>query len=103
MFEVGFSELVMICLVGLMVVGPQRLPRLAREAACWLRKARSLIANAQADIQRELALDDLKLPDNVREISRTRFDPMAPIHTMNEPSSAPSSSGLDHDSSNRQG
>jgi sec-independent protein translocase protein TatB len=42
------------------VLGPERLPKVAREAALWLRKARSVINSAKADIKRELDLDELK-------------------------------------------
>jgi sec-independent protein translocase protein TatB len=60
MFEVGFSELVLIGLVALIVIGPERLPRVAREAGLWLRKARSLVSSVKQEIDHELQLQDLK-------------------------------------------
>ena len=43
MFDVGFSELVMVGLVALLVIGPERLPKVARLAGFWLGKSRSMI------------------------------------------------------------
>ncbi len=60
MFDVGFSEMLLVALVALLVLGPERLPKVAREAALWLGKARSVINSAKADIKRELDLEELK-------------------------------------------
>lgn len=60
MFDVGFSELVLIALVALLVFGPERLPRLVRETALWLRKARSALGAAKAEIDQELQLYELR-------------------------------------------
>ncbi|MBS3964278.1 MAG: twin-arginine translocase subunit TatB [Methylomonas sp.] len=105
MFEVGFSELLLTGLVGLLVVGPERLPRVAREAALWLRKLRSLLADTQADIKRELALDDLKALEQVRELSSVRLDPMASLREavkLGESSPPPSATDSTPPSDNTQ-
>jgi sec-independent protein translocase protein TatB len=60
MFDVGFFELMLIGIVMLLVVGPERLPKVARTAGLWLGKARSMVASVKADIDRELAADELK-------------------------------------------
>ncbi|HUL12963.1 MAG TPA: Sec-independent protein translocase protein TatB [Methylococcaceae bacterium] len=60
MFEVGFWELVLVGLVALLVFGPERLPRVAREAALWIKKARAVVSSVKEDIHRELELQDLK-------------------------------------------
>jgi sec-independent protein translocase protein TatB len=60
MFDVGFFELMLIGIVLLLVVGPERLPKVARTAGLWLGKARSMVASVKADIDRELAADELK-------------------------------------------
>lgn len=60
MFEIGFWELVLIGVVALIVVGPERLPGLARTAGLWLGKARRMIADVKAEVDRELQLDDIK-------------------------------------------
>lgn len=60
MFEIGFWELVMIGVVALIIVGPERLPGLARTAGLWLGKARRMVAEVKADVDRELHLEELK-------------------------------------------
>ena len=60
MFDVGFFELMLIGIVLLLVVGPERLPKVARTAGLWMGKARSMVASVKADIDRELAVDELK-------------------------------------------
>jgi sec-independent protein translocase protein TatB len=60
MFEIGFWELVMVGAVALIVVGPERLPGLARTAGLWLGKARRMIADVKAEVDRELHLEEIK-------------------------------------------
>ncbi len=60
MFEIGFSELVMIGLVSLIVIGPERLPKVARVAGFWLGKSRAMIANVKSEIQYELHQEELR-------------------------------------------
>lgn len=60
MFEIGFWELVMVGVVALLVVGPEQLPGLARKAGFWLGKARRMIAEVKADVDRELHLEEIK-------------------------------------------
>ena len=60
MFEIGFWELVLVGVVALIVVGPEQLPGLARKAGFWLGKARRMIAEVKADVDRELHFEELK-------------------------------------------
>jgi sec-independent protein translocase protein TatB len=60
MFEVGFSELLMIGLVSLLVIGPERLPKVARTVGFWLGKMRAISANLKAEIHHELELAEMK-------------------------------------------
>lgn len=60
MFDVGFWELVLIAVVALVVVGPERLPRLARTAGLWIGKGRRFVSSVRADIEQELRAEDLK-------------------------------------------
>lgn len=60
MFEIGFWELVMVGVVALIVVGPERLPGLARTAGLWLGKARRMIADVKSEVDRELHLEEIK-------------------------------------------
>ena len=60
MFDIGMGELGLLAVVGLLVLGPERLPRVARTAGALLRKARQSWQSVRADIERELAADELK-------------------------------------------
>jgi sec-independent protein translocase protein TatB len=60
MFEIGFWEMVLIGVVAMIVVGPERLPGLARTAGLWLGKARRMIADVKAEVDRELHLEEIK-------------------------------------------
>lgn len=60
MFDVGFWELALVMLVALVVIGPERLPPLARTIGLWLGKGRQLVRSVKADIERELAAEELK-------------------------------------------
>jgi sec-independent protein translocase protein TatB len=60
MFDVGFWELIMIAVVALVVVGPERLPRMARVAGLWLGRAQRMLGSVKAEIDRELKADELK-------------------------------------------
>ena len=60
MFEIGFWELILVGLVALLVFGPERLPRVARETALWLRRARTMLSSVKAEIDQELQLQELK-------------------------------------------
>lgn len=60
MFDVGFSELVLIGLVGLLVFGPERLPKMVRETTFWVRKIRGALSAARAEIEGELRVIELR-------------------------------------------
>jgi len=60
MFDIGFSEVILIFVVALLVVGPERLPRIARTAGLWIGKVRGFVTSVKADIDRELAGEELK-------------------------------------------
>lgn len=58
MFDVGFSELVLLFVIGLLVLGPERLPRVARTIGAYLRKARNAWNQVKYDIDREINTDE---------------------------------------------
>ena len=60
MFDIGFWELLVIGVVALLVIGPERLPKVARTAGLWLGRARRFVSTVKADIDREIAADELK-------------------------------------------
>lgn len=60
MFDIGFSEIVLVMVIALIVVGPERLPRLARSAGLWIGKIRGFVASVKAEIDHELAAEELR-------------------------------------------
>ena len=60
MFDIGFSELVVLGVIGVVVIGPQRLPEVVRTAVITVRKIRRAFSDVRADIERELDLDDMR-------------------------------------------
>lgn len=71
MFDIGFSELLVIGLVALVVIGPERLPRVARTVGHLLGRLQRYVSDVKSDIQREMQLEDLKkLQQQVAESAR---------------------------------
>jgi sec-independent protein translocase protein TatB len=60
MFDIGFSELLVIAVVALIVIGPERLPKVARTAGHMFGRLQRYVNDVKADIQREIELDELK-------------------------------------------
>jgi sec-independent protein translocase protein TatB len=60
MFDIGFSELMVIGVVALLVIGPERLPRVARTAGHMLGRLQRYVSDVKADINREMELDELR-------------------------------------------
>lgn len=60
MFDIGFSELVLVFVIGLVVLGPQRLPVAVKTVVGWIRAIRSLAANVQNELAQELKLQELQ-------------------------------------------
>jgi sec-independent protein translocase protein TatB len=59
-FDIGATELLLVAIIGLVVVGPERLPRLARTIGMWVKRARGQVSSIQQEINKELELEDLK-------------------------------------------
>ncbi len=60
MFDFGFSELLLIGVVALVVIGPERLPKVARTAGHLFGRMQRYVSDVKADINREMQLDELK-------------------------------------------
>jgi len=72
MFDFSFGELALIGTVALVVLGPERLPRVARTVGEWAGKAQRYVAQVKSDINREVEFADLKkLQDEAREVARS--------------------------------
>ncbi len=90
MFDVSFSELMVIALVGLVVIGPERLPKVARTVGHLLGRLQRYVGDVKADINREMQLEDLKklqaqVTDQVRDMERQVNDQLKSVETsLNE-------------------
>jgi sec-independent protein translocase protein TatB len=60
MFDIGFLELTLIAVVALLVIGPERLPKVARTAGLWAGRMRGFVMSVKADIDKELRAEELK-------------------------------------------
>lgn len=60
MFDVGFSELVLMAVVALVVLGPEKLPHAARVAGAWVARIRRTVGNMQAEIEREVSAQEMR-------------------------------------------
>jgi sec-independent protein translocase protein TatB len=79
MFDVSFSELAIIGIVALIVIGPERLPKVARTAGLLLGRLRRYVSDVKADINREIHLDEIKkLQQQVAD------EAMSMEHSVNE-------------------
>jgi sec-independent protein translocase protein TatB len=70
MFDIGFWELAMIGVVALLVIGPERLPKVARVGGFWLGKARGYVSTVKQELDKELQIEEAKqavLKDNPLE------------------------------------
>ncbi len=83
MFDVGFWELALIGVIALVVVGPERLPALARTAGLWIGKARSMVADVKQDIQQEMERQDLdEVADLGKQVSQIRDEILEPTEDL---------------------
>ena len=76
MFDIGFSELVLVFVIGLVVLGPQRLPIAVKTVVGWLRAMRSLAANVQNELAQELKLQELQ--DSLKKVEEASKNTLSP-------------------------
>ena len=60
MFDVGFAELLVVGLVALLVLGPERLPVAARIAGLWIGRLKRSFSNLKAEVEREIGADEIR-------------------------------------------
>ncbi|WP_425642577.1 Sec-independent protein translocase protein TatB [Marinomonas gallaica] len=60
MFDIGFSELLVVSVVGLIILGPERLPMAAKTAGLWIRKIRRSIQSVQREINSQLDQEEMQ-------------------------------------------
>src|SRR5262245_66462840 len=62
MFDIGPGELVLVAIIGLLVLGPQRLPKVAAEIGKWVGRARRTATQLRRQLEREIELTELQNP-----------------------------------------
>lgn len=76
MFDIGFSELVLVFIVGLVVLGPKRLPIAIRTVMGWVRTIRGLAANVQNELAQELKLQELQ--ESIKKAEELNLSKLSP-------------------------
>ncbi len=76
MFDIAFSEMLIIAIVALIVLGPERLPKVARTAGHLLGRLQRYVSDVKADINREMQMEELKklqaqVEDSARSLERS--------------------------------
>ena len=89
MFDIGFSELIVIAIVALVVVGPERLPKVARTAGHLLGRLQRYVNDVKSDISREMRLDELKklqseMQDSAHSLERSVSSQMQAVEQVVE-------------------
>ena len=77
MFDIGFSELMLIGIVALVVIGPERLPKVARTAGQWMGKLNRYVSQVKQDIDRDMKLEELRKMQQDMKDTAQRYEVMA--------------------------
>jgi sec-independent protein translocase protein TatB len=77
-FDIGFSELLLVGIIALLVLGPERLPQAARTAGLWAGRLRATVQRFTADVDRELKAEELR--QTLREEARRLAEPVEALH-----------------------
>jgi len=75
-FDIGFGELVLVFVIGLIVLGPQRLPVAVKTVAGWVRALRSLASTVQNELAQELKIQELQ--DSLKKVEKASMDHLTP-------------------------
>ncbi len=76
MFDIGFGELLLVFVIGLIVLGPQRLPVAVKTVVGWVRALRSLATTVQNELAQELKLQELQ--DSLEKVEKASMDNLTP-------------------------
>ncbi|SIP99532.1 Sec-independent protein translocase protein TatB [Aquipseudomonas alcaligenes] len=94
MFDIGFSELLLVGLVALVVFGPERLPGAARTAGLWIGRLKRSFSAIKAEVEREMGADEIRrqlhneqILQMERELQQSIQPPAAPA--VSEPGTPP--------------
>jgi sec-independent protein translocase protein TatB len=68
MFDIGIGEILLVAVAGLLVFGPDRLPRAAADAARWLKQIRAMASGARQDLADSAGIDLTETVDTVKSL-----------------------------------
>lgn len=72
MFDISFMEMLIVAIAALVVIGPERLPKVARQAGNWVTKLRRYVDDVKSDFNRQIELSELRdLKKDVEEAARS--------------------------------
>jgi sec-independent protein translocase protein TatB len=78
MFDIGFSEILIIATLTLIVMGPNRLPETIKTITLWIGRLRNFINSARSDIENEVGIDEIKKQLHnekvMQEIAKTKAE-----------------------------
>ncbi len=60
MFDIGFTELLIVSIVALLVIGPEKLPETVRSIAIWIGRFKRSLANIKTEIEQEIGADEIR-------------------------------------------
>lgn len=80
MFDIGFAELLVIGVVALIVIGPNRLPETIRTLALWLGRARRTYSQFRRDLEQEIGADEIRRELHNEEIMAQLRDTQNQLH-----------------------
>jgi len=96
MFEIGFPELVLVCVIALLVLGPERMPEALRTLGLWVGRLRRNFLSVKSEIEREIGMDEVRrqlhnetILEDIKRLEReVKTDRAVPGRTAADPTAA---------------
>lgn len=95
MFDISFFELLVVTVVGLVVIGPERLPETIRSISLWIGRLKRSLRETRTEIERQIGADDIRRQLHNEEVMRSLEKAKRDLETSVQDSLAPIESALD--------
>lgn len=92
MFDIGFSELLLVGLVALVVLGPERLPGAVRTTSLWIGRLKRSFSNIKAEVEREIGADEIRRQlhnEHILDLERQMKESLMPTPSTTPPPAKP--------------